>query len=259
VQHEKAGATVLVRHEDPSTVGERGARPFIVAHYFGGGPVMFLGSEETWRWRATGARVYDRFWVGALRFLVQGRVAGGRKRVELLTDKEEYALGEPIRIRAHAVDRNYQPFEAPDGLRAQARVGAETLDLVLPPAPNGRGWFETTFLPPAQGALEVSLPMPDDEPGAKPSSVTVTVRLPDVEFAEPALDEALLSQIAAETSGAYVQPGEVAGLPLRIPSLTEHVVVAGAPVPLWDRWETVGLVAALLAIEWALRKRSRMV
>lgn len=259
VRHEKAGATVLVRHEDPATVTERGARPFLVAHYFGGGPVLFMGSEETWRWRSVGARLYDRFWVGVVRFLVQGRLAGGRARVELLTDKAEYALGEPVRLRCHAVDRSYKPLEVPGGLVAQARVGDEVVEVTLAPAAQGRGWYEATLLPPAQGTLEVSLGLPDDDPGAKPATVSVAVRLPDVEFADPVLDEALLAGIAAETSGALLQPADVAGLPERIPSLTEHTRSARAPIPLWDRWQTVALIAGLLALEWALRKRSRMV
>lgn len=258
IRHEKAGATVLVRHEDPATVGERGARPFLVAHYFGGGPVLFMGSEETWRWRSVGGRLYDRFWVGALRFLVQGRVAGGRKRVELLTDKDEYGLGEPIRLRCHAVDRSYRPLEARE-LVAQARVGAEVVQVTLTPAAQGRGWYEATLLPPGQGTLEVSLGLPDDDPGARPATVSVEVRLPDVEFADPALDEALLAGIAAETSGALVAPADVAGLPALIPSLTERTRSARAPIALWDRWQTVALIAGLLALEWALRKRNRMV
>jgi hypothetical protein len=258
VQGEKPGATVLVRHEDPATVGDKGARPFLVSQYFGGGPVLFMGSEETWRWRSVGARVYDRFWVGVLRFLVQGRLAGGRMRVELLTDKEEYALGEPVRLRAHAVDRSYAPLEVKE-LRAQARVGNELVEVTLLPAAQGRGWYEATLLPPAQGTLELSLGLPDDDPGARPATVSVAVRLPDVEFADPVLDELVLSGIAAETSGALVAPGDVALLAEKIPSLTETSRSARAPIALWDRWETIALIAALLALEWAVRKRSRMV
>lgn len=259
VRGEKAGATVLLRHEDPATVTERGARPFLVAQYFGGGPVLFLGSEETWRWRSVGARVYDRFWVGTLRYLVQGRVAGGRKRVELLADKIEYALGEPVRIRCHAVDRGYQPLELKDGLEATARVGDEALTVKLAPAPQGRGWYEGLVLPPGQGVLEVSVSLPDDAPGERPATIAVSVRLPDIEFSDPALDEPLLAGIAAATSGALLAPADVAGLAERVPSLTEHTRSARAPIPLWDRWETVALIAGLLALEWALRKRSRMV
>ena len=36
-------------------------------------------------------------------------------------------------------------------------------------------------------------------------------------------------------------------------------MVAGNPIPLWDRWETIIAVCLLLGLEWTLRKRSRMV
>lgn len=257
VLHEKAGATVLVRHQDPSSSGERGFRPLLVAHFFEGGPVLWLGCQETWRWRSVAPKVYDRFWVGALRFLTQGRLAGGRKRIELLTDKDEYTLGEPIRLRAHAWDRSYQPHEAAE-LVARAHVGKEELEVKL--AKTGQpGWFEATVLPPAAGVLEVAVPLPDDEPGARPETLTIPVNIPDVEFQNPILDERLLAEIATATSGSVLKPAEVATLADRIPSLTEKLVVAGSPILLWDRWETIALITALLGLEWAIRKRSRMV
>lgn len=256
IAHAKAGATPLVRHEDPSSTGD-GGRPLLVAHYFDGGPVLWLGSLETWRWRSVAPKVYDRFWVGVMRFLVQGRLAGGRKRVELLTDKEAYTLGEPIRLRAHALDKGYQALQAAK-LVARARVGADEVEVTLEKTSQA-GWYEATFLPQAQGVVEVSVPLPDDEPGARPESISVPVRLPDIEFQEPILDEVLLSSVAAQTSGVVLKPQEVARVPEQVPSLSQKLTVAGAPILLWDRWETIALVVTLLAIEWTIRKRSRMV
>lgn len=256
VAHEKAGATPLVRHEDPASTGD-GGRPLLVAHYFDGGPVLWLGCQETWRWRSVAPKVYDRFWVGVMRFLVQGRLAGGRKRVEILTDKEAYTLGEPIRLRAHALDKGYQALQAAR-LEARARIGADEQAIALEKTSQA-GWYEATFLPQAQGVVEVSVPLPDDEPGARPESISIPVRLPDIEFQEAILDEVLLSSVAAQTSGVVLKPADVAKVPEQVPSLSQKLVVAGAPILLWDRWETIALIVALLAIEWTIRKRSRMV
>ncbi len=258
VQRVKHGAAVLVRHQVATDAQARDGRPLLVAHFFQGGPVVFQGSDETWRWRSVARRAYDRYWVGLLRFLVQGRLAGGRKRVELLADRRVYALGEPIRLRAHAYDASYRPLEAAR-LEGRARVGAEERDVVFEPSAGRPGWFEATLLPPALGALEIALRLPDDDPGAPPETLELTVRRADRELAEPQLDEATLRAIADGTGGALVPPGELGALAERIPSRREQVVVAGAPIELWDRWATLLAVCALLGLEWALRKRSRMV
>lgn len=260
VQRSKAGATVLVRHEDPATMTEQGGRPLLVTQFFDGGPVVWLGAAETWRWRSVGEKVYDRFWVSLLRFLIQGRLAGGRQRLELTTDKEDYVLGEPIRLRAHAYDRGYNPLDV-DGLEATVTAGGETETLELEPVSRKTqpGWYQVSFFPPAKGAVEFAMRLPDDDPGAKPATKSVTVALPALEYANPRLDEELLASIASATSGAYVGPADVAALGERIESKEETLVVAGSPILLWDRWGTILIVCALLGIEWAIRKRSRMI
>jgi hypothetical protein len=260
VEREKAGATVLVRHEDPATLTERGGRPLLVSHFFDGGPVVWQGAAETWRWRSVGEKVYDRYWVSLLRFLIQGRLAGGRKRLELTTDKEEYVVGEAIRLRAHAYDRGYSPLDVAS-LDAVVRAGGEETTLELEPVSKRTqpGWYQATFFPPGKGTVEFSMRLPDDDPGAKPATKGVTVALPALEYADPRLDEELLASIASATSGALVAPAEVSALAERIESKEETLVVAGSPILLWDRWATILFVCGLLGIEWTIRKRSRMV
>lgn len=260
VLREKAGALVLVRHdlESAGNTATREGRPLLVSHFFMGGPVVFLGSDETWRWRSVAPRIYDKFWVGLLRFLIQGRLAGGRKRVELLADKQEYNLGEPVRVRAHAFDPSYRPLEAPE-LVARTKSGDDEADLALHPLAKRPGWYEGSFLPPRAGALEVSVRLPDDEPGKAPEAIQLTVRHSNVELIETSLDAELLSGIAAATSGAVVAPEELGALPDKIPLRTEELVVAEPPIPLWDGWHTAWVLVLLLGVEWWVRKRSKMV
>ncbi len=258
VQRVKHGGVVLVRHQVAAEVGAREGRPLIVTHFFQGGPVVFAGSDESWRWRSVAPRAYDRYWVGLLRFLVQGRLAGGRKRVELLADRQVYALGEPVHVRAQAFDTAYRPLEVPR-LTGRARVGGEERDVVFEPTAGRPGWYDATLVPPGLGVVEVALRLPDDDPGSRPETLELTVRRADRELTEPQLDEALLRAVAEGTGGAVVSPGDLSALAARIPTRSEEVVVAGTPIPLWDRWGTLALVAALLGLEWLLRKRSRMV
>ena len=76
---------------------------------------------------------------------------------------------------------------------------------------------------------------------------------------DPRLNKPLLDGIASSTSGLYIAPAQVDELPDKIPTKTEELVVAGAPIPLWDRWQILALVCFFLGLEWAVRKRSKMV
>ncbi|MEZ6188330.1 MAG: VWA domain-containing protein [Planctomycetota bacterium] len=259
LERAKSGATVLVRHQDPSGAGPQGGRPVLVAHFFDGGPVLYLGAGETWRWRSVARKVYDRFWVGVLRFLIQGRLGGGRKRLELLLDREDYALGDPILLRARVYDRAFQPLSQ-DQVSAEVTVEGEREAVVLKRAQGQQpGWYEATYLPQQQGEVVFTARAPDADPGDPDERVAVMVRFPDREFADPRLDRELLVEVSKTGGGAYVEPGEVDGLAARIPSVAETVVVAGAPIALWDRGITIWVLAILLGIEWVIRKRSRMI
>ena len=259
LERAKSGATVLVRHQDPSGTTAQGGRPLLVAHFFDGGPVLYLGAAETWRWRSVARKVYDRFWVGVLRYLIQGRLGGGRKRMELLLDRDDYALGDPVLVRARVFDRSFQPLSQKE-VTAEVEVDGErqtiTLKSVGGPQP---GWYEATFLPQAQGEVVFSARAPDADPGDPDERVSVMVRFPDREFADPRLDRELLVDVAGVSGGAYVEPGEVDALAERIESVEETVVVAGAPIALWDRGLTIWILVVLLGIEWVIRKRSRMI
>jgi hypothetical protein len=269
IVREKPGAAVLVRQADERAAGKE--PPLVITHFFGPGRTMFDATDETWRWRAVAPKAYDRFWIQALRYLVEGRLLGGAHRVELVADKNDYALGEPVKIRAQAKDQRLKPLEVPT-LAVQARTQeGETFNITLKMLEGRPGHFEATYLPEERGTFDLSLRLPDFNADEKPATLSFTVRLPDLEFANPRLDEELLSEIAQATDGALValvaektadpkrQPVTVENLPDRIPDRTETLVVAGQPVPLWDNRTTLVLAVVLLGLEWFFRKRCRMV
>jgi uncharacterized membrane protein len=266
VSREKPGAAVLVRHADQRSSGRE--PPLIVTHFYGPGRTLFNATDETWRWRAVAPKAYDRFWVQALRFLVEGKLQGGARRVELVVDKNEYSLGEPVRIRARAKDSRAKPLELKE-LTVQARTQDGDVTSIPIKLTEGRpGHYEGTYLPEGRGTIDLSLRLPDFTADEKAATVPITVRLPDLEFANPRLDEELLNEIVLQTGGALVafvpekekpQLVTVQNLPDKIPSGSVTLLKAGTPVPLWDNRATLILAVGLLGLEWFLRKRLRMV
>jgi hypothetical protein len=270
ITREKPGAAVLVRQADERSVGKE--PPLVITHFFGPGRTMFDATDETWRWRAVAPKAYDRFWIQALRYLVEGKLLGGARRVELLSDKNEYSLGEPVRIRAKAKDQRLKPLEVPALVVQGKTQEGETFNVVLHAMEGRPGAYESMYLPEARGTFELSLRLPDFNADEKPATISFVVRLPDREFATPQLDEATLNEIAEATGGALVlldapakiadpkkPPVTVQTLPDRIPDRTETLIVTGQPIPLWDNRTTLILAVTLLGIEWFFRKRLRMV
>jgi hypothetical protein len=78
----KPTANVLVEHSDPTLKKVVGSRPLLVSGRYGAGQVLYLGFNGTWRWRKAGrqAEFFDKFWIQAVRYLVEGRSLEGRRR-----------------------------------------------------------------------------------------------------------------------------------------------------------------------------------
>jgi hypothetical protein len=266
VVREKPGAAVLVRLADARATGRE--PPLVSAHFYGPGRTLFNATDETWRWRAVAPRAYERFWIQSLRYLVEGRLLGGARRATITVDKNEYMLGEAVKIRAHAKDPRLKELETPT-LPVQLKTGdGELLNVTLKLVEGRPGTYEGVTMPEKRGAFELTLRLPDLMPDEKPATASFTVRLPDLEFSDPRLDEGLLSEIAQATNGALVElrpnPAHpdavtVANLPDKIPDRTETLTVAGQPVALWDNRAVLIAAVTLLSLEWLFRKRCRMV
>ena len=266
VVREKPGAAVLVRLADARSTGQE--PPLVAAHFYGPGRTLFNATNETWRWRAVAPRAYDRFWIQSIRYLVEGRLLGGARRAAVTVDKNEYSLGEPVKIRVKAKDQRMKELDAATLQLELKTADGETSPVTVKLVEGRPGTYEATYMPAKRGACELSLRLPDLGPEEKPASATFTVRLPDLEFSDPRLDEGLLNEVAHETQGAVVllradplrkDAVTVQSLPDAIPDRTETLTVAGQPVPLWDNRATLVLAVALLSLEWFFRKRCRMV
>ncbi|MHC4848896.1 MAG: hypothetical protein ACYTEG_10635 [Planctomycetota bacterium] len=263
----KAGATVLAVHADPREVVEPyGPRPIVAVHRYGGGNVFFAAADETHRWRDVAEPIFDRFWVQTVRFLLEGRHAGKRRRFRIFLDREVAGLGDAVQISAQVFTESYQPLEAGTvevDLRHPASEMRETLELTAVPGKDGH--FTGSFAPPSLGDYELrpeGAQYKSDDPAAQDTATAgFMVILPDREMGNVKTDRTLLRNLAARTRGTAVELDDLEKLgdPKLIPPASERIVTQGRPVPLWDTWTTVLIILSLLCAEWILRKRFRMV
>ncbi len=264
LEEAKPTARVLIEHSDPALRRTEGTRPLLVTGQYGSGRTAFLGIMGTWRWRRPGvnAEFFDRFWMQAVRYLVEGRSLEGKRRGLIEADHFRYELGDSIHVTARLTDAGYRPLDA-DQVSAALRIGADPpSEIVLTPVPNQPGQFEATLTARKTGRYVLSVELPDgatDGSGEGPAEAptietTLAVSLPSVESNKVWLDKVLLRELAEASGGRYFEVDEVDALAAAVPHRQQNINVQSKPTLLWDTNRVLLVLVVLLSLEWALRK-----
>ena len=252
-------AEILMLHGDPGGAG--GGRTVLLADQrFGGGRVFYLGTSEIWRLRKLGPGLFERFWTNVIRAAAEGRATAGDAPARFLLDARSVAVGEPVRVRADVRDRRGAPsdrdrvtveIDGPDGNPVPASP------LTLLPASGRPGQFEATFVSRAPGRYVLRLD-PREVGGEEPITAELDAELPALERRTVRQDVPVLTALGEGTGGAYLPLADLAALPDLIEPRDRIVTVDESVRALWDRRWMLGLIVALLGIEWLTRKLLRL-
>ena len=256
----KPGARALLEHTDPRLRTKDGPRPLVVAGQYGAGRTLYMGFHSTWRWRKLAEGHFDRFWVQAIRFLVEGRLVGGKRRGRIITDRDVYPVGSRVAVTARLYDAAFEPLEAPTVLAVvRTSAGAPPLETPLKMVSGRPGRYEGSIMATRLGVNDIAVTLPGDK-GGKPVRVTkqITVQMPQGEFADPRLARPLLVDVAERSGGRYFEMSDADQIADAIPDRRETLTVREKPRNLWDTSHLLILLVALLTLEWALRKRYRL-
>jgi hypothetical protein len=259
VLREKSVATVLMRHSNPQMRNAYGGHVLFATQFAGAGRSAFMAFSDTWRWRKQGEALFNAFWVRTLRYLVEGKLLGSKKRVTLFTESDTFQLGESVSVTARLFDARYKPMIANE-VQATYRKGSAKERFVLVASKGQPGMYEGRFTPVSTGSYEVSLTLPS--PGASaPTTATRNLEVvrPNIEIANPQMNREAMTLLAERSSGGrYYDVDELAELVELIPDRHEVTTIKTRPQQLWDRWWTLSLLIGLLSVEWAVRKWVRL-
>jgi hypothetical protein len=259
VLREKPVATVLMRHSAPQMRNAYGGHVLLATQFVGAGRSEFVAFDGTWRWRRFGEEVFDRFWVQSLRYVVEGKLLGAKKRVTIHTEGDTFQLGSVINVTARLFDHRFEPLDV-DQVQAAFEVDGRKQDFVLKRLADRPGWFEGRFTPNRTGAYAVTLTLPAS---GGSDAVTATHPLqvvrPNIEIVNPRMDRVALQSLADRSpEGGYYEIDEMGALADAIPDRHEVTTVKSRPEPLWDRWWALAALVGFLSIEWAVRKWVRL-
>lgn len=258
VRREARAAHVLARH--PVDGNHFGKYILFASQTFGEGNVFFAATDDTWSWfKHVGPRWFNQFWGGVVKHLGRSKLYAGGRRYHLNTDRTRYRPFDMVRLRARVRDRSWRLSEAefhdatvlhPGSPPREERIRLERVE---------PGIFEALCEVRETGRHEAWIEPPDsrdekDRVFAPPFFVEVR----DEETSEPVVDDALMKAIAARSGGEAFTADRLDDLALRLDRDTIRQLTLSESAPLRRRAGIPILFLVLLAAEWILRKRFRM-
>lgn len=240
--------------------GEPVPDPLILHQRYGRGQVLYHAVDSLWTWRRrVEDRYYGRYWSQAVRAVAAGRIRRVESGWELTTDRRTYRPGEAVHLRLRG-----SPAELPEGIgpstpvqvRIESPGGEQTL-VPLTPRPGESHVWEGTATRLPLGVHTATLAT--DDPAVPGPSCTFLVELPNRELRDRKIARTDLELAAKISQGSFVMFADADAVPASIPRRPAVRLTQSRPIPLWNRGELLTLLILLLAGEWVLRKRSRLV
>lgn len=260
----RPGATVLLRH--PTDKNQYGLRPLAVVSPHPRGNTFFIATDETFRWRNPYGETYqDAFWRNVVRSLASGRLQRRDDLLELTVDKVLLETGDKLRVTLRVHDVELQPLTSEEQTVFLRAADGEVSRRVLHAVPGDPGTYQASFTMADPGAFSFLCFANQNPADAVTARQDVLVQIPDRELADSSQDLATLQQIAERSSSADARARCV---PLAEAQSLAADFAARKPYenreetrtrPAWDNSWSLLLLVLLLAAEWILRKRSRLV
>jgi len=254
VSRPKPAAEVLLVDPDPARETRFGKMPVIAVQKYGLGQVMFVGTDNTWRWRRNvGDMYYTALWGQIAQRVSLQHLLGVSKRTQLSTDRQNYVTGDRVTIYARLYAEGYDPIQEPSvkGIYGIKNAQGPRSELNLRPIPEQPGLYRGEFIAPAPGAYSFFVEQDLNAP------LDFNVSEPKFELGETAMNEPLLRELATTTGGAFFREEDLYKMPQTISARTERVR-SPLEVELWASPLYFILMLIVVAAEWTLRKLSHL-
>ncbi|MBK7404596.1 MAG: hypothetical protein IPJ41_08155 [Phycisphaerales bacterium] len=240
--------------------------PTVVTMRFGAGRVVFVGSDELWRWRTQAAAgAPERFYLPLVRLAGRGSLARAGRPVVLEAAPATVGVETPVRISATLLDQSLVDAAPPSvGVRITRKASGGSTDeeaTSIRLGSEGSGGSAASFASSwvAPGPGEYVVEATDPLLASSGAKAEFRVLSPDDEMRTPEADHALLAELAQRTGGAVVPPDRLDELDGLLPN--RSIVIAGEPdvETLWDKPIVLAVLVLLLTGEWVGRRLLKLV
>lgn len=253
-----------------TTEGADTSVPLVVRHRYGSGQILYVASDDTWRWRfGRGDLYFQQFWIQLVRFLGRHRIQEDTRPVRLSVSHQRIELDQAAVVTLHIRDAMIQERRLP---RVQVSVTSTTnnqhessprileqLELLPEHSPevspsdpgSGRSVYKAIWQPRHTGKLTLTV----SELVLRDMELTQPIEVfhPDDELRQPKPDHDRLQALADLSGGKVVFPDRIEELSSLIPNRARRTP-NDIRYPLWKTPFTLLIVIVLLTTEWVGRK-----
>lgn len=252
VERAKPAAEVLLTRPDPASGS--GTAPLLALHRYGAGEVLFVGTDNFWRFRRNaGDRYHTILWGQMIQRMAGSRLLTEAPRVTLRSNGRRFEQGDRVQVYARLFTASWDPREDE---RVEAILAAgddpnRRQDVTLRSIPSQPGMYraELSAGPPGNYRLAVA--------GDEVATLDFTVAENNREYTRASLNDELLRDLSRDTGGAYFPLARLEELPA---SITERSAQLSSlrEIELWSSPLFFFLIILVLAAEWIVRKVSEL-
>ncbi len=250
----KPGATVLLEH--PLLQYQNQALPIIAHQRFGSGRSMSVATASTWRWQMmmpSDDMSHETIWRQLLRWLA----VSAPQRISINFDREFYNVGDQVNVTATVLDEEFEPDNDATLWMQTTTPLDQITDTPMEWDISEDGVYRSSFTVQEEGVfnLLVDVASSAGESGTDASEkraafvVTPSLR----EFTDAGMDAGLLSRIAEASGGRYFNLNNVSNLAGTV-EFTPNAYSRQVQIDLWDRPWLLGLLIAMLCLDWVTRR-----
>jgi len=248
----KPGAAVLAEDTDITKRNRFGRLPVIVLGQPGLGQSLFIGTDNSWRWRKNvGDKIYVQLWGQMVQRLSLPHLLGVSKKTQISSDQEKYLVGDKVTIRARLYDDALKPVDVPQLQGFCQEKTGPAMPFILRPEPQQKGFYRGELIAPSAGNFTYWV---DRDAQQKRDFNVVLLQM---ELADTAMNEQGLRDMAVASGGEFFREEDLFKLPEVLRSKTESVRHT-FEVEIWSSWLNFLLIIAVVTAEWIVRKLSML-
>lgn len=234
--------------------------PIVVHMRFGAGRVLYVATDEIWRWRYGRGELFpEQFWLQLVRLLGRETLGTGAGTADLVIDPDQVLVGQPAQVVFRVNDEQALPPALTSVGASELSPSGHATDLILRRVggDEGAAEFVATVVPDSDGSHTVTIS--DPLFAQLQLSASVMAQRPDDELRHPEADHTLLAALAHDTGGRVLDPADLAAL--RDPQVLPNravTTVTSIRENIWNTPLAFALVLLLLTFEWVGRKLLRL-
>jgi hypothetical protein len=239
---------------------QAGSRPLLVTRRFGAGRVLFLASDETWRWRYKVADlIHQRFWNQLARWAMREPMSVQGEFVSLDTGPASVEQNKPSEIRCSLRNSDGSMADGKSVFAIVCSQGKVIARIPMAADEERPGFYAAMSSGLAPGDYQVQIEAagyPREALDVESKFTVLAAR--SLEMQEPAQNVALLQELSEGAGGIYVPEQRSGELIERLRPMSGGRITQSATL-LWQSYWWFVAALLLLVAEWVVRKRNGLV